>query len=63
MLYKFDTMHPMVRPGIAAGVNSANTLSASLSHVEQELIVNMVTYYGLPCDIVLMILQFYKANL
>ena len=25
----------------------------TISHVEQELIINMVTYYGLPCDVVL----------
>lgn len=40
--------------------NAQEVMGKSLSHVEQELIVNMVTYYGLPCDIVLMILQFYK---
>lgn len=40
--------------------HAQEVMGKSLSHVEQELIVNMVTYYGLPCDIVLMILQFYK---
>lgn len=34
----------------------------TISHVEQELIINMVTYYGLPCDVVLVILQYYKSE-
>lgn len=42
--------------------HAQEVLGKSLSHIEQELIVNMVTYYGLPCDIVLTILQFYKTE-
>lgn len=42
--------------------HSQEVLGKTLSHVEQELIVNMVTYYGLPCDVVLTILQFYKKE-
>lgn len=42
--------------------HAQEVLGKSLSHIEQELIVNMVTYYGLPCDIVLTILQFYKSE-
>ncbi len=40
--------------------NAQEVLGKTLSHVEQELIINMVTYYGLPADIVLTILQYYK---
>lgn len=42
--------------------HAQEVLGKTLSHIEQELIVNMVTYYGLPCDIVLTILQFYKTE-
>lgn len=34
----------------------------TISHIEQELIINMVTYYGLPCDVVLVILEYYKTE-
>lgn len=37
-------------------------LGKTLSHTEQELIVNMVCYYGLPGEIVLTILHFYKSQ-
>ena len=30
-----------------------------LSHIEQEALINMVQYYGLPCEVVLTILQYY----
>lgn len=40
--------------------NAQEVLGKTLSHAEQELIINMVTYYGLPADIVLTILQYYK---
>ena len=33
-----------------------------VSHVEQEAAINMVLYYGLPCEIVLTILQYYKTE-
>ena len=42
--------------------HAQEVLGKTLSHVEQELIVNMITYYGLPCDVVLTILQFYKKE-
>lgn len=34
----------------------------TISHIEQELVINMVTYYGLPCDVVLVILEYYKTE-
>lgn len=37
-------------------------LGRILSHVERQLIVNMNTYYGLPADVVLVILQYYKTE-
>lgn len=37
-------------------------LGKTLSHTEQELIVNMVSYYGLPSEIVLTILHYYKSQ-
>lgn len=37
-------------------------LGKTLSHIEQELIVNMVSYYGLPSEIVLTILHYYKSQ-
>lgn len=40
--------------------DAQEVLGKTLSHVEQELIVNMITYYGLPADVVLTILQYYK---
>ena len=30
-----------------------------LSHIEKETLINMVQYYGLPCEVVLTILQYY----
>lgn len=37
-----------------------SVLGRILSHVDRQLIVNMYTYYGLPADVVLIILQYYK---
>lgn len=34
----------------------------TISHVEQELVINMATYYGLPSDVILVILQYYKTE-
>jgi DnaD/phage-associated family protein len=34
----------------------------TLSHIEQELVINMVQYYGLPSEVVLTILQYCKAQ-
>lgn len=42
--------------------NAQEVMGKTLSHREQELIVNMVTYYGLPEEIVLTILHYYKGE-
>lgn len=42
--------------------NAEEVLGKILSHVERQLIVNMNTYYGLPADVVLIILQYYKTE-
>lgn len=42
--------------------NAEEVLGKILSHVDKELIVNMSTYYGLPADVVLVILQYYKGE-
>ncbi len=42
--------------------NAQEVLGKTLSHAEQELIINMVTYYGLPEEIVLTILHYYKTQ-
>ncbi len=48
---------------LASLMNEAQeVLGKTLSHTEQELIVNMVSYYGLPSEIVLTILHYYKSQ-
>ena len=42
--------------------NAQEVLGRTISHNEQELIINMVQYYGLPCEVVLTILQYYKSE-
>lgn len=42
--------------------NAQEVMAKTLSHAEQELIINMVTYYGLPEEIVLTILHYYKGE-
>lgn len=37
-------------------------LGKTLSHANQEMIINMVTYYGLPEEVVLTILSYYKSE-
>ncbi len=37
-------------------------LGGTLSHVQKQLLVNMVNYYGLPCEVALTILQYYKTE-
>lgn len=37
-------------------------LGNTLSHAEQEMLINMVTYYGLPVEVVLTILQYFKSE-
>lgn len=41
---------------------SEEVLGKTTSHVERQLIVNMYSYYGLPADVVLVILQYYKGE-
>ncbi len=44
-------------------LNEAQTvLGRTISHAEQELLINMVNYYGLPAEVVLMILEFYRGE-
>jgi len=40
----------------------SDVFGRTLSHVERQLIVNMVNYYGLPSGVVLTILQYYKTE-
>lgn len=42
--------------------NAQEVMGKTLSHAEQEMLVNMVTYYGLPCAVVLTILHYYKTE-
>jgi DnaD/phage-associated family protein len=42
--------------------NAQEVMGKTLSHSEQQLIINMVTYYGLPEEIVLTILHYYKSE-
>jgi DnaD/phage-associated family protein len=42
--------------------NAQEVLGKTLSHSEQQLIINMVTYYGLPEEITLTILHYYKSE-
>lgn len=37
-------------------------LGRTISHAEQEMLINMVNYYGLKAEVVLMILEFYRAE-
>ncbi|MGN0532203.1 MAG: DnaD domain protein [Eubacterium sp.] len=39
--------------------SAQEVLGKTLSHAQQEMIINMITYYGLPGDVVLTILQYY----
>ena len=44
-------------------LNEAQTvLGRTISHAEQEMLVNMVNYYGLPAEVIMMILEFYRAE-
>lgn len=42
--------------------NAQEVMGNTLSHAEQEMLINMVTYYGLPVEVVLTILQYYKTE-
>lgn len=37
-------------------------LGRTISHAEQEMLVNMVNYYGLRAEVILMILEFYRSE-
>lgn len=37
-------------------------LGRTISHAEQEMLINMVNYYGLPVEVILMILEFYRCE-
>ena len=42
--------------------SAEEVLGRMMSHVERQLIVNMHNYYGLPCEVVLTIIQYYKTE-
>ena len=37
-------------------------LGRTISHAEQEMLVNMVNYYGLRAEVIMMILEFYRSE-
>ncbi len=37
-------------------------LGRTISHAEQEMLVNMVNYYGLKVEVIMMILEFYRSE-
>ncbi len=39
-----------------------SVLGRTISHAEQEMLVNMVHYYGLRVEVILMILEFYRSE-
>lgn len=48
---------------IAFLLNEAQViLGRTLSHADQEMLVNMVNYYGLRVEVIMMILQFYRGE-
>lgn len=48
---------------IAFLLNEAQViLGRTISHAEQEMLVNMVNYYGLKAEIIMMILEFYRCE-
>ena len=40
--------------------NAEEVLGTTLSHVARVAVINMASYYGLPCEVALTILQYYK---
>lgn len=42
--------------------DAQRVLGRTISHAEQEMLVNMVHYYGLKVEVVLMILEFYRSE-
>ncbi|MCC8073730.1 MAG: DnaD domain protein [Clostridiales bacterium] len=50
-------------PGLRFLLSEAQiVLGRTISHAEQEMLINIVNYYGLKTEIVLMILEFYRAE-
>ena len=48
---------------IAFLLNEAQViLGRTISHAEQEMLVNMVNYYGLKAEVIMMILEFYRSE-
>lgn len=48
---------------IAFLVNEAQViLGRTISHAEQEMLINMVNYYGLKVEVIMMILEFYRSE-
>ena len=44
-------------------VNEAQViLGRTISHAEQEMLINMVNYYGLKVEVIMMILEFYRSE-
>lgn len=43
-------------------LQAEQVLGRSISHAEQEMLVNMVNYYGLKAEVILMILEFYRSE-
>lgn len=42
--------------------DAQRVLGRTISHSEQEMLINMVIYYGLKVEVVLMILEFYRSE-
>ena len=42
--------------------DAQRVLGRTISHAEQEMLVNMVQYYGLKVEVILMILEFYRSE-
>lgn len=48
---------------IAFLLNEAQViLGRTISHAEQEMLINMVNYYGLKVEVIMMILEFYRSE-
>ncbi len=43
-------------------LQAEQVLGRSISHAEQEMLVNMINYYGLKAEVILMILEFYRSE-
>lgn len=43
-------------------LQAEQVLGRGISHAEQEMLVNMMNYYGLKAEVILMILEFYRSE-